>query len=382
MTNSVLSHIIYLLRPTKSIKGLRQNIQVLESKRSNGGESVSIRIPELFKSILAGAKSPAINQFYDAIKQRRHSRMSNILGLSEAMSQKLLQIDIPVVAATLFPHATEYQLEVFIDYVYWLLIFDDRMDDGEFKCDIIGATNEILETLAVLDDDHPTVTAEENPLRHVFQDIWKRFSMNVSKEQRHRYKRGNRAYMMGLVKQIQWTGCGCGYATLDQYRETRRGTVAIYPLLPFCEWQHSTNLPEDVIDHPSIEALGDILSDIAWLWNDICSIKKDMETGEESNVIIMRMREGESMQKAMDTVAGLLDDCYENWEKQIGAVPKWGEDIDKDISTVVQAYLDLVVGLVSWDISTPRYMGKDAATVRQTNAMKFSKSLLESYEKS
>ncbi|KAF3912616.1 hypothetical protein AA313_de0207945 [Arthrobotrys entomopaga] len=223
------------------------------------------------------------------------------------------------------------------------------MDDGELKDDLIGATNEILETLAILDDDHPMVTAEENPLRHVFQDIWKRFSTNTSKEQRHRYKRGNRAYMMGLVKQIQWAGYGCGYASLDQYRETRRGTVAIYPLLPFCEWQHSINLPDHVVDHPSIEVLGDILSDVAWLWNDICSVKKDMETGEESNLIIMRMREGDSMQKSMDTVAGLLDECYEQWGKQIEKIPKWNKDIDRDVSKLAQAYLDLVVGLVSWE---------------------------------
>lgn len=42
------------------------------------------------------------------------------------------------------------------------------------------AAEEIIHSLAILDDTHPPISAEDNPIRHIFQVTWLKFKKDSS----------------------------------------------------------------------------------------------------------------------------------------------------------------------------------------------------------
>lgn len=47
-----------------------------------------------------------------------------------------------------------------------------EFDEGALKDDPEKAAAECAATLATMDDGHPTISVEEDPLRHIFQYTW------------------------------------------------------------------------------------------------------------------------------------------------------------------------------------------------------------------
>ncbi|KAF3934798.1 hypothetical protein ABW20_dc0109678 [Dactylellina cionopaga] len=174
------------------------------------------------------ATEAKINPNHESVKIAAHAWASKVLGFSDIVSEKILEADFTLMAAAFIPHATEEQLRGLVDWLYWVAMFDDRVDEGDFKSDTIGAANEILETLAILDDDHPEISSLEDPVRHILQVAWRAFSAL-------RYKEHHRLYMMGLLKQINWMSSGMGHVTVQKYIEVRRGTIGGYPTFSYAE---------------------------------------------------------------------------------------------------------------------------------------------------
>jgi hypothetical protein len=49
-----------------------------------------------------------------------------------------------------------------------------EFDEGLHKDDPKLAQEELDATIAIMADDHPPISKESNPIRHVFQTTWKR----------------------------------------------------------------------------------------------------------------------------------------------------------------------------------------------------------------
>jgi hypothetical protein len=54
------------------------------------------------------------------------------------------------------------------------LLISTEFDEGWMKDKTIEAAEEIIATLAVMDDTHPLVDAKQHPLRYMFQTTWHR----------------------------------------------------------------------------------------------------------------------------------------------------------------------------------------------------------------
>lgn len=50
-----------------------------------------------------------------------------------------------------------------------------EFDEGFLARDVLKAAEEIISILAIFDDTHPFIPAEENGLRHLIQAVWKKF---------------------------------------------------------------------------------------------------------------------------------------------------------------------------------------------------------------
>ncbi|GAW13610.1 hypothetical protein ANO14919_029970 [Xylariales sp. No.14919] len=59
---------------------------------------------------------------------------------------------------------------------------------------------------------------------------------------------------------------------------------------------------------------------------------------------------GLGAQEAFDCIGNMLDSRYERWEKAVGMMPSWGEEIDKHARKYVQGVADVVRGNLYWSL--------------------------------
>ncbi|KAK6359444.1 hypothetical protein TWF696_000603 [Orbilia brochopaga] len=338
---------------------------------------ILVEIPDFFKSVTA-AKA-AVNPWHTEVKMAGHAWAAEILGFSEKVSRKILEADFALLAAAFIPFASKEQLRGLVDWLYWVAMFDDRIDEGDLRNDTIGAAAEILESLAILDDEYPAIDPKDNPVRYLLQVAWKNFSANASDVLKLRFKEHHRLYMIGLLKQTQWMGNITDDITLDRYIDIRRGTIGGYPTMSYAEWANDINLPRDVINHQCIETLRDVANDLIWISNDIISLRKDLAFGTEANLIILLLKQGYNLREAMGRADEMLDECYKTWDDAFQAMPKWGEEIDRQVLRLVEAYRVLAMGNIDWSFRTTRFLGNKGAEVRATRILAIPEEYVRKY---
>jgi hypothetical protein len=71
---------------------------------------------------------------------------------------------------------------------YKLTCFPE-FDEGHLKFDSMAAADEVVNSLAILDETHPPIPVEENPYWHAYQSVWLRLKERTSfgKAQRSYY---------------------------------------------------------------------------------------------------------------------------------------------------------------------------------------------------
>ncbi|KAF4959131.1 hypothetical protein FGADI_1871 [Fusarium gaditjirri] len=297
------------------------------------------RCQSLVQNIESFMRRMAENPFYSAL--RMNDKTASIWS----------RLDIAYMSAICAPHADLETLKLMNDWNGWAFAFDDPFDEGTFANDPIKAAEEVIYTLATLDNVHPVVSPEENPLRHTLQSCWMRFRERSSPSLQYRWKKHLTMYCVGVLQQV-----GVQYRatrpTIEEYMDMRAG---------FAE---GMDIPQYVMDHPSIQAISRITCDLVTLQNDLCSYRKDLIQGEESNIIFILKNQGMADQQAVDQIGEMLYDCYRRWHMALANLPFWGEGIDRDVIKFVNGCRNIAL------VYTFRYLGNDGPEVKRTRMMK------------
>lgn len=82
--------------------------------------------------------------------------------------------------------------------------------------------------------------------------------------------------------------------------------------------------------------------------NDLCSYRKDLIQGEDSNIIFILKDQGMTDQEAVDEIGEMLYDCYKRWHMAMANLPFWGEDIDRDVIKFVNGCRNIALGNLHW----------------------------------
>lgn len=82
--------------------------------------------------------------------------------------------------------------------------------------------------------------------------------------------------------------------------------------------------------------------------NDLCSYRKDLIQGEESNIIFILKDQGMTDQQAVDQIGEMLYNCYKRWHVAILDLPFWGEGIDRDVIKFVNGCRNIALGNLHW----------------------------------
>ncbi|KAF3216768.1 hypothetical protein TWF106_008169 [Orbilia oligospora] len=347
-----------------------KDLIILKRPEIAKGDTITVKIPDLLVSILEKPRNlnPLLDKTLDM-----DDWVCKLLGFDERLSKEWVNMRFPLLCASMIPNSSEQPLRGYNEWVAWAFPFDDRIDGGDLANDLDGAAAEIIETLAIMDDDHPIIDPEVNGIRHIFQKLWLRISKYAPPDERRRYKRLNREYMLGLLQQIKWLGYKDRVLTIDEYLAFRRPSSGVGPTCLFAEWSvtESNKIPCEVVEHPSVEIFRYLVMDIVAISNDIYSCPKDIPNGEGSSTVCILLKQGYSLQEAIDEAGKMVIDRYKMWEQAVRDLPSWGEEIDAVVLKLIQAYSDVCWGDTMWSFQTARYMGAEKEQARATGMLTF-----------
>ncbi|KAK6342299.1 hypothetical protein TWF718_007702 [Orbilia javanica] len=343
----------------------------------NGAEELLIRIPNVFPSSFPPLKSP--NKYFTEEKRLAQiARCSEILGLDEAGSKKLAASNFGLMAAYWCPDASDGKYWITFTFMNWIFIFDDQFDEGHLSNDFIAATREVLDTLAIFEENHPHITERQDPLKHMFQIVWDAIKVTAPIDLQNLYKENMKRYMLGLLEQLYDTLHSKEELTVERYLKYRRDTTAVYVGCDLIAWATTIKLPDSVTRHPLILECRDIAADLFGMHNDMLSINKDLRYGTEANLVIKFWRKGHSLQEAMDEAGKLMYALYDKWDANVKGIGElgWDEETMVEARRLLESYSYTVTGTTQWYFESGRY-GLDLDEIRKTSILRVPADLVQ-----
>lgn len=112
--------------------------------------------------------------------------------------------------------------------------FPAEFDEGHLQHEPLKAAQEIIQTIAMLDDVSPVISAEENRLRHTLQSCWLRFRRSASPGLQYRWKQHLTWYCLGVLRQVGMQTVAY-HPTVEEYMDYRSGCIGVYPCIGLME---------------------------------------------------------------------------------------------------------------------------------------------------
>ncbi|KAI1337721.1 isoprenoid synthase domain-containing protein [Xylariaceae sp. FL0016] len=304
-------------------------------------KGVRVILPDTFSSILS--VDAVMNKHYKQVKEEADAWIAQTLGYDEKTSRRNSRADFTYLISFWVPNCDAEALRTMVDWQHWAFPWDDQFDEGHLKEDLQAAAEEIIHMTSLLDDSHPLISPDEYPIRHAFQVNWLNIRKRASPELQHRYKMCMKHYMMGCLRQVGARELSLKELSVEGYLKFRRGTIGCYPW-----YAAGIDIPQEILDHPSIQACQEVSVDLVLLDNDLLSYKKDLEQGEELNMINILRAQGLSLQEAIDEVGVMLDACYKRWYSALAKMPVWGSRIDKEVLRYLDGIRNVALGSLHW----------------------------------
>ncbi|CAE6446779.1 unnamed protein product [Rhizoctonia solani] len=227
--------------------------------------------------------------------------------------EKFLSARYCLLASYCFPEADMEHLRPVMDFIIWLVAFDDMVDEGEF-CDSIEALKHAFDiTMNVLrnpDSSHPH-------LKYVvaLRSFYDRMRSNANPAALRRFIEGAEGYTKSAVQDTIDRAAG-RVLTIEEYVQLRAESSGVKWAYAAMEYAHGIELPDEVHNDPIIIELGLAANQILTWSNDIYSFSLEQAKGYTHNLLFVVM-----------------------WNKQVdlqGAV----DFVDKMIENRIKEYLD------------------------------------------
>ncbi|KAG6883044.1 hypothetical protein C0992_009879, partial [Termitomyces sp. T32_za158] len=156
--------------------------------------------------------------------------------------------------------------------------------------------------------------------------------------------------------------------TLEKYMKIRRDTIGARQLFDLGRWIYDLDIPCEVLTHPDIVKIENLLVDIVSLANDLYSYRKEcFERDANHNHItvafrdpITNLREND-LQGAIDYTYSKFCQVLKDWEDRKKALPSFGESEDAQVVKYIEMVTGVVVGTIQWSLECRRYGHSEAA---------------------
>jgi hypothetical protein len=101
---------------------------------------------------------------------------------------------------------------------------------------------------------------------------------------------------------------------------------------------------------------------------DIYSYNKEQASGHSANnlITVIQQERGVGLQEAMDIAGDFFANYAEEFNMLKETLPSWGPEVDTAVSEYVKVMGGCVKGCIEWSLSSPRYFGRSAESVKRT----------------
>ncbi|KAK2754618.1 terpene synthase metal binding domain protein [Colletotrichum kahawae] len=286
-----------------------------------------VLVPDMFTSILS--VEPVQNVHYAQVKLEADSWIAKTLGLNDEQKSRHSRADFAYLVSWWAPSCDTEALRTMVDWQNWAFVWDDQFDEGHLKEDLHAAASNIINMTSILDDCHPPICREDDPIAYASRIACLKLSNIDTKPEPSIADLSDGRYALGI------------------------------------------EAPEHIISHPSIKACQEVAVDLVLLDNDILSYKKDLIEGEDLSVIGILRSQGYTLQEAMDEAGRMIDVRYRRWYEALAQMPSWGSKQDRLVLKYLGGLRDIALGSLLWSFWTGRYFSKqEGEMLRETRLLR------------
>ncbi|KAI0041515.1 terpenoid synthase [Auriscalpium vulgare] len=311
----------------------------------------SYRLPET----LAGWPWPRmINPHYEEVKAESRAWFHSFRAFGPKSQDAFDKCDFWLLASLSYPFLDKARLRTGCDLMMLFFVFDEYTDLSHGD-DVRVYADMVMDALR---NPHTPRPAGEILLGEVARQFWELAVKTATPTAQKRFIDAFTRYTDSVVAEARDRD-ETHVRSIDEYFKIRRFTIGAEP--SYVPMELAMDIPDDVIAHPTVVKLTQLVTDVILLDNDLCSYNKEQANGEElHNILTIVMAELKvDLNGALDWLEKRHAELNEAIIETCNSLPVWNEDIRDD----VDEYLLGVVGWVrsndSWNFESQRYFGTD-----------------------
>ncbi|KAF8905261.1 isoprenoid synthase domain-containing protein [Gymnopilus junonius] len=259
-----------------------------------------------------------------------------------------------------YPEAGYFQLRVVNDFLTYLFHLDNLSDDMDNR-GTHNTADEVLNSLY-----HPHTWRSSARVGKMTRDFYKRTILTATPGTQQRFIETFDFFFQSVTQQALDRATGV-IPDLESYIALRRDTSGCKPCWALIEFAYNLNIPDEVMDHPTIHNLGEAANDLVTWSNDIFSYNVEQSKGDTHNMIpVVMNQEGVDLQTAVDFVGNMCKQSIDRFSAERNQLPSWGPEIDREVAIYVNGLADWIVGSLHWSFESERYFGKNGRDVKTT----------------
>lgn len=268
-----------------------------------------------------------------------------------------------VLTSMCYPDAGYPQLRAVNDFLTYLFHIDNLSDDMDNR-GTCSTADEVLNSLY-----HPNTWRSSARVGKMTRDYYKRVILTASPGAQQRFIETFDFFFQSVTQQALDRATGV-IPDLESYIALRRDTSGCKPCWALIEYANNLDIPDEVMDHPTIRDLGEAANDLVTWSNDIFSYNVEQSKGDTHNMIpVVMNQEGVDLQTAVDFVGNMCKQSIDRFNEERSRLPSWGPEIDRDVAIYVDGLANWIVGSLHWSFESERYFGKKGRQVKATRVV-------------
>ncbi|KAI5055617.1 hypothetical protein GOP47_0029138 [Adiantum capillus-veneris] len=307
---------------------------------------------------------PKLHPLYHPARETCDSWLiSTLKPRNEAYKQFLIQSMHPLFVSLTIPDGLTSRILPICKLIAWLFVVDNFSDELLLMSDDLMSEKEYYEVILSLLEGKPFSSSKEwnvelKELSDVLLDVWADIKSSMSERQQRRFINIIKDIFDATLTQSQKRD-EQGIVDLDTYLSFRKYTGEGYMFMILAEYGSGLDLDEDVLTHPDIVKLQEMVAYHVSYVNDLLSFRKEFCLGHHQSLpSILCVHEGYNMQESIFRVCRMiqgLDDEYVSLKKKV--------TMNKELvgREGVREYLDVLgyvmSGFLEWAYQTGRYHG-------------------------
>lgn len=289
--------------------------------------------------------------------------------LSSKRKEALWGLQAGLLTARCYPYCPPERMRIVADFLGYLFHLDN-ISDGMLTKETDVLADAVMNAHWLTDKYKPTKGQPEEEISagKLARDYWSRCMKNCKPGPAHRFKETLEQFFESVNLQAQDRDAN-QIPDLESFIDIRRDTSGCKSTFDLIEYAYDIDVPQEVLEHPVIEALKQGSNDLVAWSNDIFSYNVEQARGDDTHnlIPIFMKHHGMNLQEAVDMVGKLCKDTIDAFVSNIERIPDFGDErVNREVKLYVQGLQDWIVGSLHWSFETERYFGKDGQKVKDT----------------